>query len=137
MALEDILEGEQSYRSPVEFLKQEQNHLPEDQGYWVENTTGRKETFDSLSGLLDYLEDIEDRWGNLREFDSVDAGSEDMTYRSTDEAKYFEVQFPYTLMETDYNSNLAGRPGAVRFGYFIEKEEEEPIDITVSEMSDD
>jgi hypothetical protein len=136
MALDDILEGGRSYGSPVEFLEKEQNHLPEDQGYWAENTTGNKETFDSLDGLLTYLEGIEDRWGNLRDFGSVDISSEAVTRRSTDEAEYFEIEFPYTLMETDYNPNLAGRHGAVRLGYFIEKEED-PVDIPVSEPADD
>jgi hypothetical protein len=137
MALDDILEGGRTYSSPMDFLEKEGNQLPEDQEYGVENSTGERKTVDSLQDLIEYLEDVEGRWGDLRAFIPVDADSHFVTYEASDEAEYFGVEFPYTLMETDYNSESAGRIGSIRFGYLSEHEVDEPINIPVSEMSDD
>jgi hypothetical protein len=137
MALDDILEEEKKYTSPVDFLEKEQNRLPEDQSYWVENSTGRSETFESLERLKEYLEAVETNWSKYRDFLPVGENSDFIQYRESDEAEYMGAEFPYIVLETRFTEASAGQAGSVRFGYLAEKEDEIPERVSVSEPSDD
>jgi hypothetical protein len=137
MALDDILEGGRSYGSPAEFLEKEEDHLPDDQNYGVENSTGERRTVESLEELRAYLENKEEEWRNLREFVPVDVDSRLVTHETSENAEYFGIEFPYTVMETDYNTASAGQIGTIRLGYLSEEESEKPAEAPVPEMADD
>jgi len=122
MALDETLEHGKVYRSPVDFLEDAEGELPEDQEYWLENSTGEEWVFDSLPELRNFLETKEDDWGKYRDFLPVESDSESIQVRESDEAKYFGIEFPYMELETDYNQGLAGQTGKLSLGYLTEKE---------------
>lgn len=132
MALDETLENGKLYRSPIDFLEKADNDLPEDQEYWLENSTGDEWTFESLSELKNFLENLEDDWEKYRDFLPAEADSERVQFRETAEAEYFGVEFPYVELETDHYERSAGQTGKVSFGYLAEKDviedpNEEPI----------
>lgn len=106
-SLDQALEEGQVYGSPTEFLDQVDS-LPEDQTYWLDNSKGRKETFESLEGLKGYLENLEDNWEKYREFIPLESNSDRVEHRSTEELEYLDVKFPYIGMETEHGSSTQG-----------------------------
>jgi hypothetical protein len=130
MALEHALEEGQSYASPTEFLEQV-DQLPEDQSYWLENSTGRKETFGSLRQLRSYLDELEDDWQRFREFIPVESDSDGIMYRNSNQAEYPDVEFPYMDLETEHSSSVLG---SINIGFMAEKDR--PVQEAVPKASD-
>ena len=122
MALDETLEHGKVYRSPVGFLEDTEDELPEDQEYWLENSTGDEWVFDSLPELRKFLETKEDDWEKYRDFIPVESDSESVQIRESDEARYFGIEFPYMELETNYAQGSAGQTGKVSLGYLTEKE---------------
>lgn len=129
MALEQTLEEEQSYGSPREFLEKA-DQLPEDEQYWLENSTGAKQTFETLDDLRSYMKDLEEDWQRFRDFIPLEPDSHRLDYRESEEAEYLSVEFPYVVLETEYGSATAGRAGSLSFGFVREKPVEQPLPAT-------
>lgn len=138
MALDETLENGKLYRSPVDFLEAEENDLPEEQEYWLQNSTGNEWTFESLPELKNFLENLEDEWGKYRDFRPVESDSDRLQFRKSAEAEYFGIEFPYVELETDHYQRSAGQTGKVSFGYLAEKDAiEEPINEQIPRPADD
>lgn len=136
MELDEILEEGEAYSSPADFLEKAEDYLTDDQTYWVENSTGEKRTVESFEGLMDYLKNKEEEWRNLREFVPVNADSHLVTHKVSEGAEYFGIEFPYTVMETDYGSRSGGRIGSIRFGYLDSREVDVSAEVTSRKIVD-
>lgn len=123
MRLENVLEEGQSYASPTEFLEQVEDQLPEDQTYWLENSTGINQTFEELEELKNYLDSLEEDWEKYRDFISLDADSDLIEQRESNQTEYLDVEFPYISLETEYSSASAGKAGSINFGFVREKDQ--------------